>query len=233
MEYNIYCDESCHLLNDRQGIMVLGCVYCPREEYYEISENIRDLKEKHNLNRQLEVKWNKVSPGKSEFYEELTELFFATPNINFRAVVVPDKSILNHAAFSQTHDEWYYKMYYCLLKAIIDTENNYRIFLDFKDTWGGKRSRTLKEALRNYSKDYTETVIRDILIVNSKDSELIQLADLLIGAVAYKNRRLASSIAKSSIVKIIENRTHLDICGSVPLSLSKFNILIWQGREVE
>jgi len=27
--YNVYCDESCHLLGDEQEVMVLGAVWCP------------------------------------------------------------------------------------------------------------------------------------------------------------------------------------------------------------
>ena len=27
--FNVYCDESCHLENDHQKVMVLGAVWCP------------------------------------------------------------------------------------------------------------------------------------------------------------------------------------------------------------
>jgi len=30
--YNIYCDESCHLENDGEKVMVLGAIWCPRAE---------------------------------------------------------------------------------------------------------------------------------------------------------------------------------------------------------
>lgn len=33
MEYNIYCDESCHLRRDKNNIMVLGGVYCGIDDY--------------------------------------------------------------------------------------------------------------------------------------------------------------------------------------------------------
>jgi len=35
--YNIYCDESCHLENDRQKAMVLGSVWCPLDKGREIA----------------------------------------------------------------------------------------------------------------------------------------------------------------------------------------------------
>ena len=43
--YNVYCDESCHLENDRQKAMVLGALWCPMEKVREIADNIRGIKE--------------------------------------------------------------------------------------------------------------------------------------------------------------------------------------------
>jgi hypothetical protein len=30
--FHIYCDESCHFLNDGHKVMVLGAIRCPAEE---------------------------------------------------------------------------------------------------------------------------------------------------------------------------------------------------------
>ena len=30
MEYNIYCDESCHLESNNSKYMLIGAVYCPK-----------------------------------------------------------------------------------------------------------------------------------------------------------------------------------------------------------
>jgi len=73
--YNIYCDESCHLENDRQKSMVLGCVWCPERKTFAIAEHLRELKVKHGLKRSFEIKWTKVTPSKKLFYEEFLELW--------------------------------------------------------------------------------------------------------------------------------------------------------------
>lgn len=39
--FNIYCDESCHLQNDHQQVMVLGTVWCPLEKTKEIADKSR------------------------------------------------------------------------------------------------------------------------------------------------------------------------------------------------
>ena len=42
--FNIYCDESCHLPNDGQPLMVLGAVWCPVDKSREISVRLREIK---------------------------------------------------------------------------------------------------------------------------------------------------------------------------------------------
>ena len=116
---NIYCDESCHLPNDGQKAMVLGGLWCFKTKSQEHNDWILDLKKRHNLSRYYEIKWSKVSEGKLSFYMELLDYFFTVPAIGFRAWIIPDKSILKHEEFNQKHDDWYYKMYFYLLRNLI------------------------------------------------------------------------------------------------------------------
>ena len=66
--FNIYCDESCHLQNDHQLVMVLGAVWCPLEKTKEIAVRIREIKKRHGFASNFEIKWSKVSPAKRLFY---------------------------------------------------------------------------------------------------------------------------------------------------------------------
>lgn len=50
---NIYCDESCHLENDRKPIMILDAIWCPQEHTNKLSQQIRDIKSKCNLTLNL------------------------------------------------------------------------------------------------------------------------------------------------------------------------------------
>jgi hypothetical protein len=117
--YNIYCDESCHLENDHLGIMVLGAVWCPAGAARDVAAAIRSIKERHGVNPAFELKWTKVSGSKPQLYLDILDYFFDTVQLNFRAVLIPDKSLLRHSEFGQTHDDWYYKMYFTLLKTIL------------------------------------------------------------------------------------------------------------------
>lgn len=60
MEYNIYCDESCHLVSNDSKYMLIGAVYCPKYKVKKVNEYIEHLKENYNLSDKIELKWNKI-----------------------------------------------------------------------------------------------------------------------------------------------------------------------------
>ncbi len=230
--YNIYCDESCHLENDKQPAMVLGALWCPTEKVQQIVRTIRQMKENYGLKREFEIKWTKVSPGQLDFYIELVSLFFSEEDLHFRALVIPDKSKLNHSSFNQDHDTWYYKCYFMLLKAIFDPHERYRIYVDIKDTRSAQKIDKLHEVVCNSIYDFHRQIIQRIQTVRSHESELLQLSDLLIGAVSYVNRGLGDSSAKLALIEEIKRRSGYNLTRSTLLRENKFNIFIWQASEV-
>ena len=139
--YNFYCDESCHLPNDGNKIMVLGGIWCPKEKTREINDRIRDIKSKYEIG--TEMKWVKVSAAKLEAYADLVNYFFDDDDLHFRALVVDNKDKINHEAFDQTHDDWYYKMYFDMIKTILTPGSGYYIYLDIKDTKSKTKIRKL------------------------------------------------------------------------------------------
>ena len=118
--FNVYVDESCHLQNDGQKVMVLGAVWCPQEKTRDIAIRIREIKEQQHVSSKLEVKWIKVSQSKLPFYQALVDYFLDDDDLRFRAIVVPDKSYFVHVLGCQTHDDWYYKLCLQLLEQIVD-----------------------------------------------------------------------------------------------------------------
>ena len=169
-EINIYCDESCHLLNDKNKVMVIGGIICPDKYKKEIFKKIRDLKAKYNIKPTTEIKWTKVSKSKKDFYIALVNFFFENKNLAFRAVLVPDKQKLNHEKYRQTHDEFYYKIYYDMLKKLFVPFYFWNIYIDEKDTNGSKKIEKLKKWLSG-----SDIKIKE---VKSKDVELVQMADI-------------------------------------------------------
>lgn len=229
--YNIYCDESCHLETDKIPVMILGAVWCPMNSARIIAERIRELKVKNGLNRYFEAKWIKVSQAKLQFYLDLVDYFFDCGDLHFRAVIIPDKSKLKHAKFGQTHDDWYYKMYFTMLKQIFYPCDKYHIYLDIKDTRGSEKIVKLHDVLCNNMYDFSKSIIEKMQLVRSHEIEQLQLADLLIGSVSYVNRDLNTSAAKLKIAERIKIRSQYSLKYSTLLKEEKFNLLRWHPQE--
>ncbi len=230
-EYNIYCDESCHLINDKQKIMALGAVWCPKSSKNEIFIRLRELKKKHKLKSKFELKWNKVSDTKLCYYEDVIDYFFDNDNLHSRVLIVPDKSILDHQSFGQTHDDFYFKMYFDLLKVIFDPRNGYNVYLDIKDTRSQDKIIKLQEVLRNNHYDYSKTIIRNIQQVRSNEVELVQLADFITGALSYVHRNLDTNKAKLSLIERIKKRSGYSLKNSTLFKEEKLNIFIWKSKK--
>ncbi|PIS30348.1 MAG: DUF3800 domain-containing protein [Candidatus Marinimicrobia bacterium CG08_land_8_20_14_0_20_45_22] len=228
--FSIYCDESCHLENDHINVMVLGAVWCPAARKDEIFKEIRAIKEKHGLSKRFEIKWTKISDSKVDFYVELIDYFFLKNELHFRGLVILNKSQLNHEKFDQDHDKWYYKMYFELLKGIINQRNKYRIYLDYKDTRGGQRIEKLHEVLCNDQYDFSRDIITRIQPVRSHEVEVLQLTDLLIGALSYYHRGLSTNQGKIKVIQRIIEQSGFALSKSTLPSEGKFNLFIWRPR---
>lgn len=228
--FNIYCDESCHLENDGEKAMVLGGVWCPADKKDEIFRRLREIKEEHGLNKRFEIKWNKVSKGQLAFYMDVINYFFDNGDLHFRVLVVPNKQELNHEAFDQSHDAFYYKMYFNLLKTLFEPDCAYNIYIDIKDTRGQKKVDKLHEVLCNNHYDFNRELIKKVQQVRSEEVELVALADLLIGAISYLHRGKTTSEAKLKLIERIKERSKYNLMASTLYRENKFNIFVWRGE---
>lgn len=231
--FNIYCDESCHLENDWQLAMVLGAVWCPESQRASVARAIRELKVQHGLASSFEIKWTKVSPAKLDFYLALIDLFFSDPRLHFRGIVTPDKSKLDHSMFNQSHDDFYYKMYFQLLKVIFESGNRYRIYLDIKDTRSQQKVTKLHDYLANAQCDFNKEMVEWIQQVHSHEIEQLQLADVLIGALGYLHRGLQTSTAKQALIERIKAKSGFSLKRSTLPSEKKLNVFVWTPQAVE
>jgi len=228
--FNIYCDESCHLENDQQQVMILGAVWCPLEKTQEIAIRIREIKQRHGLSSSFEIKWSKVSPAKQLFYVDLVDYFFDDDDLHFRALIITDKSKLRHQDFAQDHDTWYYKMYFEMLKALLIPSAEYRIYLDIKDTRSAAKIAQLHEVLCNNMYDFERKIIKRIQTIRSHEVEQLQLTDLLIGIVGYTNRGLSTNSAKLALVERMQHRSHYNLTKTTLLREDKVNLFRWEAR---
>lgn len=229
---HIYCDESCHLENDHLSAMVLAAVACPAAKRKQIGRAIKALKRRHGVPDSREIKWAQVSPSTLGFYRELVSLFFDEPALGLRGVVVPDKQLLDHDCFNQSHDDFYYKMWWQLLTRMIDDQHVFRIFVDIKDTHSNIKLGKLHEVLCNTYYDFNNDRIESIEAVRSHDVPLVQLADVLAGVLSHRFRGIQGSQAKQSLIQYVRERSGLSLDRSTPPGARKFNLFVWRAQEV-
>lgn len=215
MLYNVYCDETCHLENDGVNDMVLGAVWCPQNKLREINQRIREIKMRNGVSEKMELKWTKISPAKVEMYMDIINYFFDDDDLHFRAIIIPDKTKLDHLKFNQTHDEWYYKMYFDMLKVIFTPNDNYEVYIDIKDTHSYHKSQKLREVCSNSMYDFSNSVIRRLQPIRSDEVQIMQIVGLLIGAIGYENRifpvGLKKSVAKQQVIDLIRKRSNYSL----------------------
>ncbi|MCE3048507.1 DUF3800 domain-containing protein [Helicobacter kayseriensis] len=226
MHYKIFCDESNHLKYKTKTnftlsshIMVLGAICVPSSSMAFVNRYIKFLKHKYNY--QKELKWTKLTFSQKQFYSELIDFFFDSVDLRFQALVVPNKQELEHDKYNQgSQDIFYYKMFYYVLRNLLRTESRAEIYLDYKDTRCAPRMKELERVLCHEYKQIKCFTVR------SHESCLIQLTDLLIGAIAYKARDDIDHMSKikNYIVQKLEQKTNIQLEQGTPPWETKFNI---------
>jgi len=146
-------------------------------------------------------------------------------------LVVPDKSKLEHKRFGNDHDDWYYRMYFDMLKVLFSPNGRYRVYIDIKDTLGSEKVRELHEVLCSAKYDFNREIIERIQLVRSHECEALQLADFLIGCVGYVNRELSSSSTKLSLAHKLQEKSGYKLTQSTLLREQKVNIFRWAAQQ--
>ena len=233
-QLTFYIDESCHLEHDHFPVMCIGYIKVPKEQTEEMKQCIKAIKRRHNILH--EIKWNTISNTHIDMYKELIDYFFDS-NMEFRCILVKYKDRLDNLSFNNgEHDNFYYKMiYYLLVNPYTNPSamNNYRVFLDIKDTKGRAKLNKIQEVFSN--KFHGKSPFLSFQHIRSHESQFIQLADFFIGAVTYKARGLHlkkdGSLAKKELINYIEMKSGYVLDEGTEPGEIKFNIFDHQPRK--
>ncbi|WP_299154790.1 DUF3800 domain-containing protein [uncultured Christiangramia sp.] len=231
-DFDIFIDESCHLENDHKSVMGIGYCKVPHVDYEQLKKEIQDILVKHN--QYAELKWNKFSTSRLSLYKELVDYFFKS-SMEFRAILVKYKDRLNHEDFNQgSHDNFYYKMIYFLLRPNgEDSNKRFRVFIDLKDTRGREKLNKIREVFDNAHKGESPFIY--FQHIQSHDNLFLQIADFFIGAVTYKNRVVSKEFeptkSKLEFINYLEEVSGFCLNeGTVPWE-KKFNIFDHQPKK--
>lgn len=230
MEYNVYCDESCHLVSNDSKYMLIGAVYCPKNKVKKVNEYIEHLKENYYISNKIELKWNKIDKKTEKLYLDIINYFFNNDDLKFRVIVI-DKTKLDHEKYNQTENEFYHKAYYEMLKYIIIPGNSYNIYPDIKDTNSYYYHQIMLDYLRIKMQDTNKKTIRKVQPIRSYEAPILQINDILIGALSYHYRNLSKNNVKLNIISEIRKLYQNDLNETSYCSNTKFNIFMWRSRD--
>jgi len=223
---NIYCDESRHTSNADDSFMIIGALACARDKKPLLTHEINLLRKEHKTWR--EFGWKTLSPSRRDFYWELMKLFCDEPDLTFRCLVV-DRNILDHEQFNQGDNELgFYKLYYQMLVHWLKPNCAYYIYLDWQQNKFQRRFIDLRDILRRRLTGKAK--IECLEPVSSRAVSLIQMTDLLIGAVGYAwNNRNTSEIKNHFCADLAKSAGLSSLKNSTNLSAEKFNIFHFTG----
>ena len=230
MEYNVYCDETNHLKINKGEYMAIGAIYLPKSRVKKVNRYLRDLKSKYGLKDNQELKWNLIKNSSIDLYLDIVKYFFNGENdIKFRAILI-NKDLIDNETYNQTDDDFYYKMYYTMLKYLITPDNSYNIYPDIKDTDSYFRHQQVLEFSRIKQKDLNGKTLKKIQPIKSFEAPLMQLTDIMIGALVYYNN-YPENKNKNKEKVINEIISDVKINNTTPYNNTKFNLLYWRSKD--
>ena len=214
--YYVYCDES---RQTKHRYMILAGAIVTAKDVSSIEKAL--IQCRHDTRMTAELKWAKVSHGKLDAYKHLVDCFVGLINadkLHFKAVIF-DAYQVDHSRFSKgDHEEGFYKFYYQMLlhrfgKRYCKSENLAR-FLVFLDQRTTKYS---LETLRNFLNQgmasrfaVTSSPFRKIEPKDSKMCDIIQLIDIITGAIGYQwnllHQRKGANVAKVELAAHLARR---------------------------
>lgn len=124
----------------------------------EIAVRLLEIKQKHGLSPQFEVKWTKVSPVKKGFYLDLIDYFFDDDDLHFRARSCPMQAVrccVTTRFPARTMMRGITKCTLTCSKSSCRPDARYRIYFDIKDTRGAAKAAKLHDVLCNDRYDFS------------------------------------------------------------------------------
>jgi len=202
MRYNIYCDEAS---TTDARYMLIGGLWVPWEAEPRVRAALAEVRDRHNL--QAEMKWTKVSATKLQAYKDFIDTFFTDASISFKCIVL-DTHILDYKTFHRGDEELgFYKFYFQLVSRNLSIDHLYWLFADERKNRKPYRLVVLRLTVNRWWKKRAELEpLRNVEPRVSHGEDLLQLADVLLGAIAYAWNERKGSQAKLALVAHIAQR---------------------------
>lgn len=232
----VYCDESLC----RGGYDLIGGLWLTAANARRLRGIVDEIRRRFAHGH--EFKWTKpsgtaLSAVYRDLAQKLTDQLWAG-RASFHCIVL-ERRLVDYRTYHDGDPELgYYKFVHLLARKRVVPGQSFVLYMDRRTTRRANRLSDLKRiinlaARKDYGLGYDCCL--DVQARPSKDDDLLQVADVLLGAVGWHcagaHQNPASSMAKNELADRIANgigRAHLAL-GSPP-SEQRFNVWRWKPR---
>ncbi|MEW6717259.1 MAG: DUF3800 domain-containing protein [Chloroflexota bacterium] len=202
MRYNLYCDES-SISSARY--MLIGGLWVPWETEATLKAMLSAVRATRKL--RAEMKWTKVSHKMLPAYRDFVDMFFSEDTLSFKCIVL-DTHVLDHQTYHRGDKELgFYKFYFQVVSRNLLAGNLYWLYTDERKNRKPYRLEVLKLTVnRWWNKQAGVQPLRAVEPRRSHDEDILQLADILLGAIAYAWNGRRNSPAKLALIEHIAHR---------------------------
>jgi hypothetical protein len=205
----IYCDES---RQTKDRFMVIGGFVIPQGRLRLVNQTLQKFRDEERMH--AELKWTKVTSQKLNEYRRFVDYFFALNNndkLHFHAIIF-DNSQIDHNTFSQGDKEiGFQKFYYQFLLQCfgrnyhenpVGEKNEFIVHPDRRSSkYSLEQLRTILNLGMRRKFGVNRNCFLSIEPLNSKSSDLLQLADIILGAIGFQKNGW-DLIANTRVAKI-------------------------------
>jgi len=233
-EYELYSDER---KDTPKGYLILGGVVCTDSGRKRLLASLSDARKCYRLVH--EIGWGKVSKSYLDGYKAYLDAFFDDAHARYSVLVVYRLTAERHASQTKMHhdDDLLASVYYQFLLSTFGRLSDTKRWRVFPDAGYFSKDKVLKQVEfrlnRTYKKAFgqkTSRIVRLARALDSKRSDLVQLADLMLGcAASVQFGHVPESPARREFIEHFKQRR--DSTPVTQRGLTRILVRPWVPRE--
>ncbi len=192
-----FLDETGLIHSERDKFFALGIIKCGNPE--KIYNKIRKIRQEYNYNEEL--KWANLN--RKIRFDVAREIFniFLSEDVQFNCIIL-NKDELD---FEKYYNNDLYKVYgnftVTLLKLIIGKDPE-EVLIVLADDYFTPDGTDIEVVIKKFTNDhYKNFVVAGVCQINSKFSDVLQVTDLILGAILYDLKKQRGLIQKQNAYK--------------------------------
>ena len=182
---NTFFIDSANITSYQKGVLVIGGILINNNYINEVNYKIKQLKQKYELKSTFELKWSKTSIKFISFYDDIFDYIFMHKYISVHILVSKKSENMNRNDYLN----WYISMH-----SVLETSCPFKFQ---KIIWTKKNKQW--DPILNYM-----NLTKEHKFCQSKDSQILQVSDFIVGAIASFYNNVIISKGKLKAIKCLQ-----------------------------